>query len=209
MPEVMPMETNNAPSRLMRLRRLTHLHEARAHLTDAEFLQRYATKHRDTLLSEREAIIAEYVAFMGDEVFVALLKRSHPQLLACATWRMRALALAEQLDVEPPPPPPAPAPEPSPPEPPPRRPPSTPEERQAGFARYRARTLERIGVAAEDFEAKARLNLELLRQFREDLEAQGFDLDDIDRECQHYRDWLTQVSQGENEEKHNAAFKKF
>jgi hypothetical protein len=196
--------TTGMGSRLARLRTLMHLYDARHYLTDAEFLQRYATKHRDALLAEREAIIAAYDAFMRDEVFIVLLKRAHPPLLAVGTWRMRALAIAEQIDVDPPPPPPATPP----PEEPPRRPPKTPEERQAGFERYRARTLERIEVKAADFASKSRLNLELLRQFREDLEAQGFDSDDIEREVGLYRDWLTQVSEREREETNDAGYKK-
>jgi hypothetical protein len=191
-------------SRFQCMRRLRHLYEASPHLTEAAFLQRYAEKHRNTLLAEREAIREEFMDFVRDEVFVMLLQRTDPRLYAVATWKMRALAIAEQLEVElhsaPSPEPPFP-----PPESPPRRPPSTPEERAAGFERYRTRALERIGVGAGDFMAKARLHLQLVREFREELERQDFDPDDIDREVGAFRDWLTQAS--ENEVKTNEAYK--
>ena len=87
----------------------------------------------------------------------------------------RARALAESLPKEPPKPP---------------RPKLTPEERQAKFERYRERALERDRIQAEDRMAAVRQKLDLVRQFREDLDAYDIDEEERDRIVKEFEDDL-------------------
>lgn len=93
--------------RQVRFQELMHLAEVSPHYLDAAHIEQYAKRHRQELLRERGVILHEYVALYDDGEFIAYVNEHDSRLIAWATWRAKALALAERLDVvEPPPPPP-------------------------------------------------------------------------------------------------------
>jgi len=61
-----------------------------------QFLECYATEHHDTLLAERDVIIAQYTDFVADGVFIDHLRAQRPDLYVRAdqVFRYRALAVA-------------------------------------------------------------------------------------------------------------------
>lgn len=105
--------------------------------------------------------------------FVSLFAETEPELYTRVTWEYRALCLAEELEPGNP-----------------IRPKLTAEERQAKFERYRERALERDGIQAEDRRAAVLQKLDLLRQFREDLDAYDLDEDERDRTMKEFEEDL-------------------
>ena len=138
-------------------------------------------EHRHELLEAKRTkqIIHDYEHFHEDGDFTDWLRTAHPDLYyrVDAVFAYRARSVAESLpkDYTPPKPP---------------RPKLTPEERQAKFDRYRQRALERDRIQAEDRMAAVRQKLDLVRQFREDLDAYDLDEDERDRYVKEFENDL-------------------
>ena len=186
-----------------RLQELLLLYGMAPYYTDETFLEAYAKKHRDVLLRSRSEIAQEHLTFHQNPYFIAFLKAcGEDRLIAYATWRSRALALAECLDVELAPlpqesPPPLPAPlEPAI----KAKPTLTPEERHAKVQGFRDRLLERRATKAEDYIATQKQNLELEERYAEELRAHGLDPqeEEFTRLMQEFRTQLTLLSEPED-----------
>lgn len=67
------------------------------HRTDPTFIERYARAHLDALLRERHGIIDDFRELQD----IPELQRDHPERYQRELYRLRALAVAEQLAVEP------------------------------------------------------------------------------------------------------------
>lgn len=161
-----------------RVMELTHLAEVQSHHADPKHLEDYARKNKETLLRRHDEITKKYLA---DREVIAHLKEHAPQLVAFATWEMRALTAAEQLDAQQPPAPP----------PPPPRPKLTPEEREAKVGRWRAVMLEHKRIQAQDHMADVNQKLDLLATFRADLEKRsGLDPEEIEQLVQEFKEKL-------------------
>jgi hypothetical protein len=150
-------------SSLDRLHAFQIAYDGRSHLDDDTWIEQYTTKHLHDLLRDRARIITEYTALHADPDFLGFFKETEPALYTRVTWEYRALCRAEALEPGHP-----------------KRPKLTAEERQAKCERYRQRALERDRIQAEDRMAAVRQQLDLVRQFKDDLDA--YDLDDDDRE---------------------------
>jgi hypothetical protein len=162
--------------------------------TDDAALARYAREHRNALLEPRRKrdIVDDYTGFHDDDLdFVEWLRLNYNDLYhrIDEVFHYRVLAIAESLAAEETP----------------RRPKLSPEERQAKFERYRQRALERDRVLAEDRMAAVRQKLNLLQQFRDDLEAYDLDEDERDRLIKEFEDDLFAQSE---EDTHGSTFKK-
>jgi hypothetical protein len=162
--------------------------------TDADALARYAREHRTELLDPQRTknIISDYEAFNDEDLdFVEWLRINHTDLYhridEVFYYRVRAIAESLPMDDKP------------------RRPTLTPEERQAKFERYRQRALERDRIQAEDRMAAVRQKLDLLRQFREDLDTYDLDEDERDRLVKEFED---DVFTHTEEDIHGSNFKK-
>ena len=133
------------------------------HYEQVEWIERYAShpQFQQELLEQREEIIALDKDFHRDDDFIKALKSCAPGIYRRATWRMRALAMADKLVVEP------------------RR--QSPKEREAKILRFRQRMLERLSVKAEDQIALKLQRYLLAQQLRERGEAMGLDDDELDR----------------------------
>ena len=147
-----------------------------------EELTRYAREHRTELLDPKRTkeIIRDYYTFNDEDLdFVEWLRINHTDLYhrIDEVFYYRARTIAESLpkDYTPPKPP---------------RPKLTPEERQAKFERYRERALERDRIQAQDRMAAVRQKLDLVRQFREDLDAYDLDEDERDRYVKEFENDL-------------------
>jgi hypothetical protein len=140
-----------------------------AHYEQDDWIEKYASHpdHQRELLAQREEIIALDKDFHRDSEFIAALKACAPGIYRRATWRMRALAVADKLSVEP------------------RR--MSPEEREAKIIRFRERLLNRLQVKAEDQIALKLQRYLLAQQLRERGEAMGLDDDELDRLEQELR----------------------
>jgi hypothetical protein len=148
---------------------------------DAELL-RFARENRSGLLEAKRTkdIIRDYSTFNDEDPdFIEWLRSNHLELYhRCDQvffYRTRALAESLPKDYTPPKPP---------------RPKLTPEERQAKFERYRERALERDRIHAEDRMAAVRQKLDLLRQFRDDLDQYDLGEDECDRFVKEFEDDL-------------------
>ena len=147
--------------------------------TDHEALERFAREHQHELLDPRRQkdIIDAYTAFYDDDLnFVEWLRLNHSELYhrIDEVFYYRVQALAESLGTQEKP----------------RRPKLTPEERRAKFERYRERALERDRIQAEDRMAAIRQKLDLLQQFRDDLDSYDLDEDERDRLVKEFEDDL-------------------
>ena len=63
------------------------------------YVDAFARAHRDRLLADRENIIKANAEFQADRAFVRLLKETSHTAFLRATFKVRALARAEELDV--------------------------------------------------------------------------------------------------------------
>lgn len=147
--------------------------------TKEEELARYAREYRYELLEAKRTkqIIHDYKDFHEDADFADSLRSAHYDL-----WRRTdpvffytVRAIAESLPEVPPKP---------------QRPKLTPDERQDKFERYRERALERDRIQAEDRMAAVRQKLDLVRQFRQDLDAYDVDEEERDRIVKEFEDDL-------------------
>lgn len=86
-----------------------------AHYADEGFLRDLATKHTAELIASRDATLEDWNAFHADPARIAMLTEKSPATYERARYRVRALAIAEQLAVRPPAEDKAPAPQLSPP----------------------------------------------------------------------------------------------
>ena len=172
-------------TRTQRFRALTHSYEASPHYGDDAFVGQYAKQHQAELLKAKSDILHEDHLFKQDPYFVSYLKAVSPHLLQWATWRTRALQLAERLDVA-------------------AKPKLSEEEHLAKIERFRARMLARQRVQAEDQMAKLAQRLALRSQIRAMLDETDDDLDDDEKEqlLREFDDTL------ENPEGDNNGFKK-
>lgn len=159
---------------------------------DEAALARYAKEHRSELLSpsREQEIIDDYISFTNDDLdFTEWLRVNHGELYHRVDevffYRVRAIAESTPKDDTP------------------RRPKLTPEERQAKFERYRQRGLERDRIQAEDRMAAVRQKLDLLQQFRDDLDAYDLDEDERERYIKEFEDDLL----AQTEEDANGNFK--
>jgi len=168
------LEEEQRQSYLDRLRPLKVEYSGRRHLDDAQWLEQYTTTHLHDLLNDRTRITKEHRDLHADPDFVRLFMETEPELYARVTWEYRALCRAEELE----------------PGNPTKRPKLSPEERQAKFERYRQRALERDRIQAEDRMAAVRQKLNLIQQFRDDLEAYDLDEDERDRHIKELEDDL-------------------
>jgi hypothetical protein len=139
------------------------------HYEQPEWIEKYANhpQYQKELLAQREEIIALDRDFHRDSDFIEALKSCAPGIYRRATWKMRALAVADKLSVEP------------------RR--LSPEEREAKILRYRERLLNRLQVKAEDQIALKLQRYLLAQQLREKGEALGLDDEELDRLEQELR----------------------
>jgi hypothetical protein len=137
-----------------------------AHYESEEWITEYATnpQHQKELLAYRDEILEADQAFHEDRDFIEALKASAPDTYRRATWRVKALAIADKLSAAPK-----------------IKPKKTLDEVLAGIERYRQRELNKIRVKVEDQKAYIMQNLELLHAFTADLD--GYDLDEDEREA--------------------------
>ena len=133
------------------------------HFEEDEWIVEYASnpEHQRTLLAERNEILAADREFHQDSAFIKALKACAPGIYRRATWRVKALAIADKLSAKP------------------RRP--SREDQEAKILRYRKRMLDRQNVRAQDEIAKKLQRFESLRQLREQAEEMGLDDDQIER----------------------------
>jgi len=133
------------------------------------WIEKYAShpQYQKELLAQREEIIALDRDFHRDGDFIEALKSCAPGIYRRATWKMRALAVADKLSVEP------------------RR--LSLEEREAKIIRFRERLLNRLQVKAEDQIALKLQRYLMAQQLREKGEAMGLDDDELDRLEQELR----------------------
>jgi hypothetical protein len=137
------------------------------HYCDPTFLEKYAMQHRTQLLRARRTILAEYAAFEQDRLFLAFLMQVAPDLVEWQAWRIKVLALAEQLDIG------------QQPESERHRQRLTPEEfRERMLARERVQALDRMARILEHRRLRAQLRAALHTEF--DLDEE--DLYQIERE---------------------------
>lgn len=71
-----------------------------SHYEDPAFLQKAAATYKKSLMGGRDDIVKEHVALHRDRNFIEYLRHHRPELYERSIWRMKALALAEQLAVE-------------------------------------------------------------------------------------------------------------
>jgi hypothetical protein len=145
------------------------------HLQDDTWLEKFARDpaRQQQLLTEAEEILNEYTTLHADRALIDMLKATAPDIYQRAIWRRRALALAEQFMVEPPPTPP-------------QKPRLSKEDHQAKIRNYRERMLERERVQAQDHMAKVKLRLDLLNEFRRELDQYDLDEDERQRREQEF-----------------------
>ena len=86
-------------TRTQRFRALTRDYEVAPHYGDDAFVGQYAKQHQAELLKAKSDILHEDHLFKQDPYFLSYLKAVAPHLLQWATWRTRALQIAERLDV--------------------------------------------------------------------------------------------------------------
>jgi hypothetical protein len=91
-----------------RLRELTIRYQNLNHYEDEGWLKRRAEKYNKDILRDRKRIIQENAAFHHDRDFIEYLKQHAAHVYQRATWEVKLLALAEQLDAEEVLPPPSP-----------------------------------------------------------------------------------------------------
>jgi hypothetical protein len=175
----------------IRYQELAALARALPHYRDPTFLEKYALRYQTQLLKGRQAILTEHAAFEQDVLFVAFLTEVAPDVVEWHAWRMKALALAEQLDIV------------HQPEAEQRRQRLTPEEKEAKFEWKRQQKLEKLRVHAEDEIAKMLQRFELAQKLRERAEDLGIDDDQIEL--------LEQQLMGDlqdDEDEHGSGFKR-
>jgi hypothetical protein len=98
-----------APPRETRIPdRITHAAEALirrfadfAHYTDEKHIRDFAGKNMATLLAQREQILGEWEKFHKDRAIIALLEKTSPVTYERARFKVRALAIAEQIAADP------------------------------------------------------------------------------------------------------------
>ncbi len=152
----------STPTRWHRLRHLRLRYEATPYFADETFIAGYAMKHKQELLAARTEILQEYVAFYeSDRFFAAYLKASAPHLLTFALWRVRALALAERLDLE-------------------AQPPIQPPRKKHTAEEIRAQIVRRTQVKAEDKIERTRAKINAILKARTLLDE--YDLDPDERQ---------------------------
>ncbi len=117
-----------------RVRELTLRYEALPHYENNEWLKRRAEKYNQTILRDRDRIIKENAQFHQDHSFMTYLKQQASHTYQRATWEIRLLAIAEQVDTE----------ETSP--PPPRKKHTAEEIRQRIVRRIQVQTQDQIAV---------------------------------------------------------------
>ena len=177
---------NYHDSRTQRFRELALNYEAAPHYGDDAFLSQYAKERRKDFLRARQEILHEHRTFHHDPYFIAYLKAVAPHLLQWATWRTRALQIAERLDVA-------------------AKPKLSEEERLAKIEHFRARMLTRQRVQAEDQMAKLAQRLSLRSQIRAMLdETNELDEDEKEQLLREFEDTLETP-----EEDTNGQYKKF
>jgi hypothetical protein len=139
------------------------------HYEQDEWIEKYASnlRYQKSLLEQREEIIALDREFHRDTDFIEALKSCAPGIYRRATWRMRALAVADKLAVEP------------------HR--LSPEEREQRIIRFRERLLHRLQVKAEDQIALKLQRYFFAQQLRQKSAALGLDEDEIERLEQELR----------------------
>lgn len=127
-----------------RLRELIVRCEAFPDYANPQFVENHARQYGRALLREREAILEEYEELHQPPEFAELLKTHAPETFVRATWRVRALALAERFAVEQPPPA----------SPNSGRPPKqTPKAKRAAKVKaYRNTALDRVALKKEELE---------------------------------------------------------
>jgi hypothetical protein len=76
-----------------------HRYEYRPHLEDPNWLAGYAAKKKNELLERRDDIATAWAVYHHDSGRIAALKARSPETYARASWEIRALAVAEDLDV--------------------------------------------------------------------------------------------------------------
>jgi len=87
--------------RRRRLMEVLALFEHFPHYNDPTFIANYAQLQRETLMQERDQILQSHREFMRDTEFVTLLRSQSPDIYERACWKLKALAIAEQLTVIP------------------------------------------------------------------------------------------------------------
>ena len=139
------------------------------HYEQEEWIVEYVSnpEHQRTLLAERNEILAEDREFHQDSAFIEALKACAPGIYRRATWRVKALAIADKLSAKP------------------RRP--SPEEREAKILRFRERMLNRLQVKAEDQIALKLHRYLMAQKLKEEGAALGLDEDELDRLEQELR----------------------
>lgn len=171
--------------RQARLHALIALYEVQAHRADPAHLENYARRHKDKLLKNSAAITQAYLDFRAD-LLPILTQQQRDDLIAFACWEVKALAIAECLDVDPPP-----------------APPLSPPRPRRTIDEVRAQIVGRMQVKAEDRMAQTLKKLDLRKQFIDALEEH--DLDDDER-AQLLREFEGTLE--DTEEDNNNGFRK-
>jgi hypothetical protein len=163
---------------------LSHWAELESNFLRPDYQQHYAATHlRRVLDKDKDAWFKEARDVRDDEPLRSLLEQEYPQVLQVLEARLEVIRIAERLEVEPS-----------------RKPKLTPEEHQERIERFRQRLTRRIDVKAQDFMAKHMRKLTLEQEFAQELE--GYDLDEDERErlMNAFRDELTRLTEGEEEQ---------
>ncbi len=138
---------------------------------DQAKVEGYARRHAKRLSSEthRAAIQQAHESFHEDSAFINILQITRPDIYQRVdeVFFLRALALAESMDIDKP------------------RFVPTPDE-------YRRRMLTRLRVQAEDIMSKAVTIETMVHKYRDDLEALGLEEDEIDEKVQLLRELLAE-----------------
>ena len=134
-----------------------------------EWITDYASnpQHQQELLTERVEILAADKEFHRDSEFIEALKACAPGIYRRATWRVKALSIADKLSAKP------------------RR--LSPEEKEAKILRFRQRMLDRLSVKAEDQIALKLQRYLLAQELKNRGAALGLDDDELDRLEQELR----------------------
>ncbi len=155
-------------TRTQRFRALTRDYEVLPQYGDDGFVEQYAKRHHEELLRAKSDILQEDHAFKQDPYFIAYLKAVAPRLLRWATWRARALQIAERLDAG-------------------EVLSLAPAKRKLTPEEFRAHLLRRQQVQADDKIALAQDRIEAVLKARKFLDQ--YDLDEEER--QKYENELT------------------
>jgi hypothetical protein len=150
------------------------------HYEQEEWIVEYASnpEHQRTLLAERTEILAADKDFHQDKAFIDALKACAPGIYRRATWRVKALAIADKLSAKP------------------CRP--SPEEREAKIIRFRERMLNRLQVKAEDQIALKLQRYLMIQKLKEAGAALGLDEDELDPLEQELRGDLNDEDEDSN-----------